>query len=358
MASPTKIAQKSNRAVLPADFAEWDGGASSVEEAPATLPSDFNEFDPSPEPPAAAAKASSTVAVTDRAQRTGAASSVAEPREPARQSRAKSEAAPKREPKAASYEEIKAKSNKTPLFAGVGLVVLVGIGIVVYPKFSHKAVAPTATGTATTAQTASVATGPVEETSAKGNAGAPSTQTSAAAADGSAAAAKTASAPQVSSDMMNQQLNAQSRLSHNMQQGNDKEATPSAGFGTNGMDAMNGGGINGGVFANGKHGAQVKFESQKTPVIAAGVAASMILRKPDPVYPAIAKTARISGVVVLQITISKTGSVTNVKAISGPTLLRQSAQDAVKNWRYRPFLQNNEPVDVETTTSVSFVFNQ
>ena len=71
-------------------------------------------------------------------------------------------------------------------------------------------------------------------------------------------------------------------------------------------------------------------------------------------YPPIAKAARVSGTVVIQATISKTGTVENLRVISGPAMLQQSALDAVRSWRYRPYLLNNEPVEVETTVNVIF----
>jgi protein TonB len=57
---------------------------------------------------------------------------------------------------------------------------------------------------------------------------------------------------------------------------------------------------------------------------------------------------------VLQATISKTGLIENLRVISGPAMLQQAALDAVKTWRYRPYLLNNEPVEVETTVNVIF----
>ena len=77
-------------------------------------------------------------------------------------------------------------------------------------------------------------------------------------------------------------------------------------------------------------------------------------RRPQPIYPPIAKAARVQGTVVLQATISKTGSIENLHVISGPAMLQQAALDAVKTWRYRPYLLNNEPVEVETTVNVIF----
>jgi protein TonB len=73
-----------------------------------------------------------------------------------------------------------------------------------------------------------------------------------------------------------------------------------------------------------------------------------------PQYPAIAKAAHQQGTVVLQATISKSGTIENLQAISGPAMLQQAAIDAVKTWRYRPYLLNEQPVEVETTVNVIF----
>jgi protein TonB len=96
---------------------------------------------------------------------------------------------------------------------------------------------------------------------------------------------------------------------------------------------------------------------QKTPVslnVSSGVMAGNLLAKTLPQYPAIAKAARIQGIVVLQATISKSGSIQNLRVISGPPMLQQAAMDAVRSWRYQPYLLNGEPVEVETTMNVVF----
>ena len=62
----------------------------------------------------------------------------------------------------------------------------------------------------------------------------------------------------------------------------------------------------------------------------------------------------MQGTVVLQAIISKAGTIENLQIISGPQMLQQAAIDAVKTWRYRPYLLNNQPVEVETTVSVIF----
>jgi protein TonB len=74
----------------------------------------------------------------------------------------------------------------------------------------------------------------------------------------------------------------------------------------------------------------------------------------NPTYPPIARAARISGTVVLQATISKQGTIQNLRVISGPPMLTQSALEAVKSWRYKPYELNGEPVEVETTVNVVF----
>lgn len=67
-----------------------------------------------------------------------------------------------------------------------------------------------------------------------------------------------------------------------------------------------------------------------------------------------AVVTRASGTVVLQATISRSGMIENLRVVSGPPLLQQAALDAVKQWRYRPYLLNGDPVEVETTVNVEF----
>jgi protein TonB len=88
--------------------------------------------------------------------------------------------------------------------------------------------------------------------------------------------------------------------------------------------------------------------------ISSGVAASIVIYKVVPIYPPIAKTAGVQGTVSLAATISKQGTIENLRVVSGPAMLQQSALDAVSAWRYRPFLLNGEPVAVETTVNVVF----
>lgn len=88
------------------------------------------------------------------------------------------------------------------------------------------------------------------------------------------------------------------------------------------------------------------------------LAAGMLLEKVLPVYPAIAKAAHVEGVVVLQAVISKSGTIENLRVISGHQMLQEAAIDAVSHWRYRPYLLNGQPVEVETTANVIFRLSQ
>jgi TonB family protein len=89
--------------------------------------------------------------------------------------------------------------------------------------------------------------------------------------------------------------------------------------------------------------------------ISADIAEGRLLQKTTPIYPPIAEAAHVSGTVVLQATISKTGSIEDLRVVSGPAMLQQSALDAVKTWRYRPYLLYNEPVEVETTVNLIYI---
>ena len=84
------------------------------------------------------------------------------------------------------------------------------------------------------------------------------------------------------------------------------------------------------------------------------VTAASIVTQTRPLYPALARQARIQGNVVLHAIIDKDGKVAQLEVISGHPLLVQAALDAVKQWRYKPTLLNGDPVEVDTTITVTF----
>jgi len=94
---------------------------------------------------------------------------------------------------------------------------------------------------------------------------------------------------------------------------------------------------------------------QRDPIRVGGnVQESKLIARVEPVYPAEAQAARISGVVILQATINEKGEVWDVKVLRGHPLLDQAAADAVKQWRYSPTRLNGEPVPVIATVTVTF----
>jgi protein TonB len=98
-----------------------------------------------------------------------------------------------------------------------------------------------------------------------------------------------------------------------------------------------------------------RIPTPKRPLsISSGVAAGQLLTPIRPIYPAIAKAARIQGTVIIDATISRHGAIENLRVAEGPPMLRQAAIDAVAAARYRPFMLNGEPVDVQTTIQVIF----
>jgi TonB family protein len=88
--------------------------------------------------------------------------------------------------------------------------------------------------------------------------------------------------------------------------------------------------------------------------VPSGTMAESVISRPDPVYPVDAKAARVQGAVVLDAVISKEGTVERLDVVSGPEMLQASAAKAVKNWKYKPYLVDGWPVEVETTITVNF----
>jgi periplasmic protein TonB len=135
----------------------------------------------------------------------------------------------------------------------------------------------------------------------------------------------------------------------------DEAPAPSSG----GMGVI--GGVAGGS-AGGVLGGVLSAANTPPPKIAAptkvrvssGVAAGNLINQVKPVYPQIAKQAHISGTVTLAATISKNGTIENLHVVSGHPMLTQSALEAVRQWRYKPYMLNGEPTEVETSITVNF----
>ncbi len=83
-----------------------------------------------------------------------------------------------------------------------------------------------------------------------------------------------------------------------------------------------------------------------------------LIRKVQPVYPLIAKSAGIQGTVLLSAVIGRDGRIEHVQVTSGHPLLAKAAVDAVSQWLYRPYYLNDQPVEVETQVTVNFILGR
>jgi len=92
--------------------------------------------------------------------------------------------------------------------------------------------------------------------------------------------------------------------------------------------------------------------------VSQGVSAGLLISKVPPIYPPEARSARIQGSVVVKALINQTGDVVSVDLISGHPMLAQAALDAVKQWKYRPYLLNGSAVAMETQVTVNFTLNE
>ena len=88
--------------------------------------------------------------------------------------------------------------------------------------------------------------------------------------------------------------------------------------------------------------------------VSQGVSRGLLYKKVQPVYPRNALDMRIEGSVELLATVSKTGDITHVKVLSGDAQLTKAATDAVKQWKYKPYLLNGEPVEIQTQVTINF----
>ena len=88
--------------------------------------------------------------------------------------------------------------------------------------------------------------------------------------------------------------------------------------------------------------------------VSQGVSQGLLLKKVPPIYPALALQLHKEGVVQLLATIGKSGEISNVKVLSGDSMLARAAADAVLRWKYRPYLLNGTPVEIETQISIVF----
>ncbi len=166
----------------------------------------------------------------------------------------------------------------------------------------------------------------------------------------------------VQTDIVNGQLRTPTKIPQKVAMIKEEETPPMA------TTAGVVGGVPGGV-PGGQLGGVIGGIVSSTPVavpkiatpqrvrVSQGVSQGNLINQVKPVYPQIAKNARIQGAVVLQAEINKGGTIENLRVISGHPMLVPSALEAVKQWRYKPYYLNGEPVAVETTITVNFTLS-
>ncbi|SRR5258708_4919460 len=91
--------------------------------------------------------------------------------------------------------------------------------------------------------------------------------------------------------------------------------------------------------------------------LSAGAAAGLLRKRVAPEYPPKARSNRIQGMVLLNATISKEGDVIELSVVSGDPSLAEAAIKAIKKWKYKPYLLQGQPVEVETTIQMNFTLS-
>jgi protein TonB len=165
---------------------------------------------------------------------------------------------------------------------------------------------------------------------------------------------------QVQTDIINGELRTPTKIPKKVEMIKEDEAPPPVMASTGVVGGVPGGvpgGSMGGVIGSVLSSTPVAVPKVATPQrvrVSSGVSSGLLIRKVSPTYPPLARQARIQGTVVLQAQISKDGSIQNLQLISGHPMLAPAAIEAVKQWKYKPYLLNGEPVEVETQVQVNF----
>ncbi len=165
------------------------------------------------------------------------------------------------------------------------------------------------------------------------------------------------------SEIVEGQLRTPTKIPEKVAMIKEEEAPPPS-MGTGGVV----GGVPGGV-PGGSVGGVIGGIVSSTPVavpkvavptrvrVSQGVTEGLLIHKVQPTYPPLARQARIQGQVILTAVISKGGTIEGLKLVQGHPMLAPAAIDAVKQWRYKPYILNGEPVEVETQITVNFTLS-
>jgi periplasmic protein TonB len=165
----------------------------------------------------------------------------------------------------------------------------------------------------------------------------------------------------VETDVVNNQLRTPTKIPKKVEMIKEEEAPPPQAGVVGGVPGGVPGGSLGGVMGSIIGGTPTAIPKVATPQrvrVSAGVTQGLKIKNVNPVYPQMAKIARVQGPVVLAAVIGKDGSIQNLHVLSTASpLLNQAAIDAVREWRYRPYILNGEPVEVDTQITVNFTLS-
>jgi len=163
----------------------------------------------------------------------------------------------------------------------------------------------------------------------------------------------------VETDMVNNQLRTPARIPRRVEMIREDEKPPQMGV----VDAVPDGptgnqlGVIRGIINNPAVAVPSVPTVSRVPV-SQGVTQGMLIHRVQPAYPQLAKIARVEGPVVLAAIIGKDGTIQNLHVLSTASpLLNQAAIEAVKQWRYRPYVLNDTPVEVDTQITVNFTLS-
>ncbi len=171
---------------------------------------------------------------------------------------------------------------------------------------------------------------------------------------------------QIQTDLLNTgQLRTPSRIPQKVQMIKEEDAPPPmpttagvVGGVPGGVPGGQLGGVIGSIVSASSNLAAVPKLAPPTRVrISQGVTRGLLIHKQEPTYPPLARAARVQGEVVLNAIIDANGQIQNLQLVGGHPMLVPAAIAAVKQWRYKPYLLNGQPVEVETTITVIFTLS-
>jgi len=157
------------------------------------------------------------------------------------------------------------------------------------------------------------------------------------------------------SEIVDGALRTPSKIPKKVQMIKEEEVQPNTGVTggvVGGVPGGSAGGVIGGII--GSAAPPPKVATPQKLRVSSGVADGLKIHDVQPAYPQMARIAHIQGDVTLQAVISKSGVIENLHALNGHPILIQAAMDAVRQWKYKPYILNGEPVEVETTVVVKF----